>query len=77
MFTVESFPYQVIVNELSISKCYSWFQSIDTPNVLSLHLPIVSSLDMVRLYRITRGSYFQVNPDLVNGCGLQIDFFLN
>lgn len=77
MFTVESFPYQAIVNELCISKCYSWFQSIDTPSIVTLHLPIVTSMDMVRLYRITGGCYFQVNPDSVTGCGLSIDFFIN
>lgn len=77
MFTAESFPYMQIVKDLHVSQCYSWFQSIDTPGIVSLSLPIVTSLEMVSLYRLTGGCYFQVKPDSVTGYGLLIDFFLN
>lgn len=77
MFTVESFPYMEVVKALSISQCYSWFQSIDTPSIISLHLPIVTSFDFESLSIILGDCYYAISPDLVNFHGLLIDFHLN
>lgn len=76
MFTVESFPYMEVVKALCIPHCYSWSQFIDSPRIINLHLPIVTSFDLERLSVILGDIYYSLSPDHVNGIGLLLSFHL-
>lgn len=77
MLTVENFPYNQVVKALGISYCYSWFQYIDSPRILNLHVPIVTSFDVERLSQILGDCYYSLTPDHVNGTGMLFSFDLN
>lgn len=77
MLTVENFPYNQVVKALGISYCYSWFQFIDAPRTLNLHVPIVTSFDVERLSIIQGDCHYSLTPDHVNGIGLLLSFHLN